>query len=81
MRNETAVSKWGHSLAVRIPRSLAQEARLSEGDCVAMQVDGQGRIVLRSARKKYEFRSGLADHDEESSSGNGLGAPQGKESW
>ena len=32
MRNETTVSKWGNSLAVRIPQRLAKQARINEGD-------------------------------------------------
>jgi antitoxin MazE len=55
MRNETTVSKWGNSLAVRIPQAIAKEARLHEGDSVALNLDRDGSIVLRSARKKYEL--------------------------
>ena len=32
MRNETTVSKWGNSLAVRIPQAVAKEARLKEAE-------------------------------------------------
>jgi len=32
MPNDTRISKWGNSLAVRIPLTLAKEARLAEGD-------------------------------------------------
>jgi hypothetical protein len=39
MRNETTVSKWGNSLAVRIPQAIAKEARLSEGDCLLLDLD------------------------------------------
>ena len=45
MRNETTVSKWGNSLAVRIPQAIAKEARLNEGDCLALDFDRDGSIV------------------------------------
>jgi len=54
MRNQTTVSKWGNSLAVRIPQSIAKEARLNEGDCLALDLDRDGSIVLRATRRKYE---------------------------
>jgi antitoxin MazE len=82
MRNETTVSKWGNSLAVRIPQSVAKEARLSEGDCLAMDLDRDGSIVLRSARKKYNLsdlvsRITVKNRHRETV----WGQPQGKESW
>jgi antitoxin MazE len=55
MRNETTVSKWGNSLAVRIPLAIARQAGLGEGDCVALALDRAGGIVLRPARKRYEL--------------------------
>ena len=82
MRNETTVSKWGNSLAVRIPQAIAKEASLSEGDCLAMDPDRDGAIVLRPARRRYELsdlvsritpRNRHRDTD--------WGPPQGEESW
>lgn len=55
MQNETTVSKWGNSLAVRIPLAIARQAGLSEGDCVALTLDSAGGIVLRPTRRKYEL--------------------------
>jgi antitoxin MazE len=82
MRNEITVSKWGNSLAVRIPQAIAKEAQLSEGDSLAMDLDGDGSIVLRSARKTYQ----LADLVSRITSRNrhretDWGEPRGKESW
>ena len=42
------IVKWGNSLAVRIPKPLAEEAGLSEGDRVLMEA-ADGQIVLRRA--------------------------------
>jgi len=82
MRNQITVSKWGNSLAVRIPQAIAKEARLSEGDSVAMDVDGDGSIVLRSARKTYqlsELVSRITPRNRHRETD--WGEPRGKESW
>lgn len=82
MRNEIRVSKWGNSLAVRIPQTIAREARLSEGDALTMDVDGDGSIVLRSARKAYqlpELVSRITSRNRHRETD--WGEPQGKESW
>jgi len=55
MRNATTVSKWGNSLAVRIPQAIAKEARLNEGDNVALDLGRDRSIVLRPARRRYEL--------------------------
>ena len=56
MPNETQVSKWGNSLAVRIPHEIAKDAQLAEGDRLTLNLANDGSIVLRSARRKYELR-------------------------
>jgi antitoxin MazE len=82
MRNKTTVSKWGNSLAVRIPRGVAKQAGLSEGDCVALALDANGAIVLRPTRGRYELSELVSQikpknrHRETD-----WGRPQGKESW
>jgi antitoxin MazE len=55
MRNESTISKWGNSLAIRIPLTIAKQASLAEGDCVKLALDQDGSIVLRPARRKYEL--------------------------
>jgi antitoxin MazE len=42
------VAKWGNNLAVRIPRAVAEQARLQEGDEVSIEVVDR-HIELRSA--------------------------------
>jgi len=53
MRNETKVSKWGNSLAVRIPQGIAKQARIAEGDSLALALQRDGSILLRSTRRRY----------------------------
>jgi antitoxin MazE len=82
MRNETTVSKWGNSLAVRIPQAIAKEARLNEGDCLALAFDRDGSIVLRPARRRYELSelvSRITSKNRHRETD--WGQPQGEESW
>jgi len=45
------IVKWGNSLAIRIPKPLAEEAGVREGD--PMLIDAaEGRIQLRRAKLK-----------------------------
>jgi antitoxin MazE len=82
MPNETTVSKWGNSLAIRIPQALAKEASLTEGDCVALAVDSDGSIVLRPTRRRYELSelvSRITPKNRHLETD--WGRPRGKESW
>ncbi len=45
------VLKWGNSLAVRIPRVLAAEARFQEGDAVELTASAEGKLEVRRASK------------------------------
>ncbi len=42
------VVKWGNSLAVRIPKGVAEKARMKEGDAVEIKA-AKGRIEVRRA--------------------------------
>lgn len=44
--SKSQVVKWGNSLAVRIPKNIAQEARLREGDALLIDVNGE-QVSLR----------------------------------
>jgi antitoxin MazE len=44
------VSRWGNSLAVRLPAKLVQELGLKEGDEVKMTPVGQGAIEVEALR-------------------------------
>ena len=39
------ISKWGNSLGLRIPKGLAEDARLGEGSSVDMRME-DGRLVI-----------------------------------
>ncbi len=82
MRNESTISKWGNSLAVRIPLAIAKQASLGEGDCVSLTLNRDGGIVLRPTRRKYKLSDLVARitpknrHRETD-----WGPRQGEESW
>jgi antitoxin MazE len=44
------VVKWGNSLAVRIPKAVAQEARMREGDAVVIKAAKNRIELLRTER-------------------------------
>jgi antitoxin MazE len=44
------IAKWGNSLAVRIPKTVAEQARLQEGDAILIEVP-EGQIRLRPAQR------------------------------
>lgn len=45
------VLKWGNSLAVRIPKSIADEAKLKAGDPLEIEVADRGSVQLHSVGK------------------------------
>jgi antitoxin MazE len=44
------ISRWGNSLALRIPHEILKEAHLGEGDCVSASLASDGSITLRAKR-------------------------------
>ncbi|WP_176114236.1 AbrB/MazE/SpoVT family DNA-binding domain-containing protein [Burkholderia cepacia] len=49
------VKKWGNSLALRLPASVAEAARLVEDQEVDVTVDEQGKIVVESTATADNF--------------------------
>ena len=47
---KTKVVKWGHCLAVRIPKVIAEQARLEEGDPIVIEAL-DGHVELRPIEK------------------------------
>lgn len=76
------VQKWGNSLALRIPRSFAEEAMIHEGCTIDMSLE-DGVILVRAVRPRPwqldELVAGITDenlHDEWDS-----GPAAGGEMW
>ncbi len=51
MTAKAQMVKWGNSLAVRIPKVVAEEAELMEGDELVIEVQSQGALAVKAARK------------------------------
>lgn len=82
MQSDSRITKWGNSLAVRIPLAIAKQASFAEGDRVKLALDREGGIVLRRTRQRYEL-SDLVGRITPQNRHNETdwGQPQGKESW
>ena len=49
---DTTVQKWGNSLALRIPRSVAKDIHLHRGSVVDMTLVA-GKIVVKPRRQRH----------------------------
>ena len=49
------VSKWGSSLAVRLPKALVEALKLSPGDELKVVEAAKGRIAVEKVDKRAEF--------------------------
>jgi antitoxin MazE len=54
MATSTQIAKWGNSLGLRLPKSVALEAQIDEGDTVDVSVKN-GAIVIRPSRPSYSL--------------------------
>ena len=76
------VQKWGNSLALRIPSSVAKDIQLRQGSAVEVVVEG-GKMIIKPAKKRKASLSHLLKgvtkdnrHAEQD-----WGAPIGREIW
>lgn len=75
------IAKWGNSLGVRIPRTVAREAGLNEGASVEVKVSGRN-VVLAPARPEYNLDDLVARITPKNRHGEtDWGTPVGNESW
>jgi antitoxin MazE len=78
----TDVSRWGNSLAIRIPKLLADELQLGEGDAVTLEAGENGALVIRPARPRYRLEDLVAGITPENRHPEtGWGPEVGKETW
>lgn len=82
MPAHSQVSRWGNSLAIRLPRNILKDAGVEEGDRVSLDLAKDGAIVLRSTRRKYtldELVAGITTKNRHAEID--FGKPRGKEVW
>ena len=79
---QTKITKWGNSLALRIPKSFALDANLRQNELVDISIDKEKIIITPIGKKEYsldELLEGVSEdnlHDEFDT-----GVPVGKEIW
>ena len=78
----TKIQKWGNSLAVRIPKALAEEAGLKRGKPVNIRYEG-GELRLATPRKRrFDLDEMLASvPDDFEPEEWDIGPPVGNEVW
>jgi antitoxin MazE len=82
VRVKTRIRKWGNSLGLRIPRSLASEAAVDDGSAVDITVESGDLVIRPLRRRRYSLDELLAGIDDENRHGEvSTGAPVGNESW
>ncbi len=77
----TQLARWGNSLALRLPKSVAMEANVGEGDTVEVTVK-DGAIVISRAPCRYtleELLEGVTDENRHPETD--WGPPVGREEW
>ena len=79
---ETKIQQWGNSLALRIPKAFAVEAKLHKGSVVDVSEKG-GKIILTPVKKeKITLKSLLSGVTKENiQSEISTGKRVGKEIW
>jgi len=53
------VSKWGNSLAVRLPRAVVEALELEEGDAVQIEVVGSRSLQIAKAKSARQLLARL----------------------
>ena len=77
----TRIQKWGNSLALRIPRSFAVQAKVAAGTAVDIAVE-KGQLVVRPVRQRYRLRELLKAVDARNLHAEvQTGRPVGREIW
>ncbi len=74
--------KWGDSLAVQIPKELAERAQLHEGDPLDLSLNEEGAVVIRPIVRKQHLDQ-LIDQitPQNQHHETDWGEPMGKEIW
>ncbi len=80
MPKTTRISKWGSSLAVRIPKAIADEWGVKEGTSVELTRNGSG-LLLKKRRKTLDEMVESLKNAEYLHPEVDWGPPRGKEIW
>ena len=79
---ETTIQKWGNSLAVRLPKAVAQKLALRPGTRVRVYEEKRGVIISSVPSKRLSLRERVNLIRPEHLHGETpWGKPRGKEVW
>lgn len=79
MAAKTRIATWGSSLAIRIPKPIAEQWGVQEGSAIEIVPDGD-TLMLR--KQVYDLTSLLEQVTPDNiHSETDTGTPQGKEEW
>ena len=83
MPNQTKVSQWGNSLAIRLPQALVTELSIERGVDVELLIENDGfKVKIPSMPKKFTLEELLAGVTPENLHGEmDWGKARGKEAW
>lgn len=70
------VTKWGNSLGIRIPQTIATQIGVKENSNVTIKVDGE-RMIVERGQSLEEMLSMVTDENKHALVD--FGAPRGKE--
>ena len=73
---KATVTKWGNSLALRIPRSIAAQLGVRENSNVSLELEGD-RLIIRRDQTLDEMLAMVTDENRHQLID--FGAPRGKE--
>jgi antitoxin MazE len=77
----TKIVRWGNSLGIRIPKQIAEQAQLKEGDEIELSREGN-QLIITPQKKKYTLEELLDGMTKEHlHSEVDWGDPVGKEQW
>jgi antitoxin MazE len=53
------VSKWGNSLAIRLPAAVVEALKLKEGDDIEIQIAGRKNFQVKKSRTREQALAAL----------------------
>ena len=75
------ISRWGNSLGIRIPKQLAEEVSLKEGDDIEIYCE-ENQLIIKPQRTRYTLEQLLEGMSEEHLHGEvDWGEGEGNEIW
>lgn len=82
MKSNTTVKKWGNSLAVRLPKSIAEDLKLADSSQLIITSNGKSATIapITSAKVSLDqLVSGITPENQHQPED--WGKPVGKEVW